>query len=94
MPRNSLQNELNAKIRVDGWGTNGEQNILNSITGVRFFSTNPNNKPALGVPSGLSEYGSLVIFGGIPYVVCLYVSVFGQLAIYNTNQGKWTIIRN
>lgn len=83
---------VNNKVKITGWGNNGESNILNSVNGLRAFSVNPNNKPAIGLPSGVSNYGTFIIIGGPIYPILIYISVFGQLAIYRTNQKAWKII--
>ena len=83
---------VNNKVKITAWGNNGESNILNSVNGLRAFSVNPNNKPAVGLPSGVSDYGTCIIIGGPIYPILIYISVFGQLAIYGTNQNAWKII--
>lgn len=86
-------NTLWKKIRVDQWGSNGETNITTSINGLRAFSVNPNNKPSCGLPSGISDYGTMVIIGGVTYAVLLYISVLGNFAIWSTHDQKWVVVR-
>ena len=64
---------------------------VSSITANTFaYSTNPNLKPSIGIPSGYSEYGTLFGFmGGLSYPIYMYADVFGNFAIYNTNQNQW-----
>ena len=60
--------------------------------GLSFWSANPNDKPAVGMPSGFLEYGTYIIFKGSEYPVLLYVSVTGEAAAWGTNNGAWKIL--
>ena len=68
-------------------------NILDKAPeGLSFWSANPNDKPAVGMPSGFLEYGTYIIFKGSEYPVLLYVSVIGEAAAWGTNNGAWKIL--
>lgn len=87
-------NTLNTKITYKKWcEENGMTNILDKAPeGLSFWSANPNNKPAVGMPSGFLEYGTYIIFKGSEYPVLLYVSVTGEAATWGTNNGAWKIL--
>lgn len=55
------------------------------------YSTNPNVLPNIGIPSGLSEYGTLILNKTPEYDSIIFHDIFGRLAVYNTHEGKWTI---
>ena len=86
--------QLNTKIAYKRWcDKNGLTNIIDKANeGISFWSANPGNKPAVGMPSGFSEYGTYIIFKGSGYPVLLYVSVFGEMAAWGTNNGAWKIL--
>ena len=85
---------LNTKITYKKWcKENGMTNILDKAPeGLSFWSANPNNKPAVGMPSGFSEYGTYIIFKGSEYPILIYASVFGETAVWGTNNGAWKIL--
>ena len=89
-----MTNQQNTKITYKKWcEENGMTNILDKAPeGLSFWSANPNNKPAVGMPSGFLEYGTYIIFKGGEYPVLLYVSVTGEAATWGTNNGAWKIL--
>ena len=86
--------QLNMKIAYKRWcDKNGLTNIIDKANeGISFWSANPGDKPAVGMPNGFSEYGTYIIFKGSEYPVLLYVSVFGETAAWGTNNGAWRIL--
>ena len=86
--------QLNTKITYKKWcEENGMTNIIDKAPeGLSFWSANPNDKPAVGMPSGFLEYGTYIIFKGSEYPVLLYVSVTGEAAAWGTNNGAWKIL--
>lgn len=86
--------QLNTKIKIDKWGENGEQNLLDTTVGIRCFSVNPNSNLDIGTPSGIVDYGTMIVFGGVEYTMVLYISVFGELATWNRMDSTWRIISN
>lgn len=89
-----MANQQNMKIAYKRWcDKNGLTNIIDKANeGISFWSANPGDKPAVGMPSGFSEYGTYIIFKGSEYPVLLYVSVFGEMAAWGTNNGAWKIL--
>ena len=85
---------LNMKITYKKWcEENGVTNIIDKAPeGLSFWSANPNDKPAVGMPSGFSEYGTYIIFKGSGYPILIYASVFGETAVWGTSNGAWKIL--
>lgn len=67
---------------LDIWGTQGDWFA---------YSTNPNTKPSIGLPAGLSEYGTIFGTCGSEYPNVIYIDVFGTMASYNTHENHWRI---
>ena len=86
--------QLNMKIAYKRWcDKNGLTNIIDKANeGISFWSANPGDKPAVGMPSGFSEYGTYIIFKGSEYPILIYASVFGETAVWGTNNGAWKIL--
>lgn len=79
-------------VRVGEWiPSNGYNPLTQGTSDTCFaYSVNPNLKIAQGVPSGCSEYAT--VFGirkTLSYPIMIYIDVFGNLAIWSTNQNKW-----
>lgn len=92
----TLANQIELKANLTdafvsrGWITNGAS-VLNLSIG--HWSCNPNALPSQGVPDGFSTYGSLHITDD-PYRQIIYIDVYGNVATYGTNQGKWNALAN
>lgn len=90
---NAVYDALLAKANVTTWLPNGG-NPLTLNTGLFAYSTNPNNIPSQGIPSGLSSYGTLIGVGsGTNYSTMLYISVLGGMAIWASNRQSWAIVK-
>ncbi len=89
------QTETNIAQKLTGttqtWLENGVNPFTTAPEGVSVYSTNPNIRPSMGLPSGLSEYGALIVFKGTTYPTMIYVDVFGRLAVWATNTQQWVI---
>lgn len=53
------------------------------------YSTDPNRLPAIGLPSNYSSYGTLFGIRSTAYALIQFVDKFGNLAIYDTENGRW-----
>ena len=81
-------NDIIRLIDTRLWGTNGSSINFSTTKKIYAASTNPNIKPSQGIPSGLSEYGSILSVGA-NYGIILYTDVFGRISMYATNPKKW-----
>lgn len=77
-------NEAKANGKQATWITNGYDPIANE-TGYFCYSTNPNNLPAQGLPTGANSYGT--VFGDCSgaYNSMFYLTVLGDLYLWKTN---------
>ena len=86
--------ELCSKITYREWcEEDGIADILvKAPDGISYWSANPSNKPYVGFPNGFSQYGTYIIFKGCAYRVLFYISVFGETAVWGTNNQAWKIL--
>ena len=61
--------------------------------GFNAFSINPNALPSIGYPEALTPYGTILILKGCIYHFILYIDVFGCPATWNSNDGRWNVIK-
>lgn len=78
-----------AMLIINTWGVNGESILANN--GIYARSYNHNILPSQGVPTGFSEYASVLSVIGPKYPIAAYIDVFGNLAIWNSNQNRWEV---
>jgi len=61
--------------------SNGFDLFGDTTSAIKMYSTNPNLVPQQGLPSSLSEYGTVVIFLKQGYKFAIYVDVFNKMAV-------------
>lgn len=66
--------------------------IFSVSDGITFWGVHPGLAPNIGIPSEITQYGTMVVIKGTDYPTVLYMSVHGQMAIYAVNGEQWRII--
>lgn len=87
---NELASNVANKISggIGAWFINNGQHA-DLPDGAWVYGVAPNAKPAVGIPSGFSEYGRIVIINGCSYPIIQYIDLCGRLAIYNMQDNCW-----
>lgn len=80
------------KVKIGTWLPTSGYDPLTSESGFFAYSVNPNLRVAQGIPSGLSEYATVIGIGtAVEYHIMIYIDLFGRIAMWSTYLNKWVI---
>lgn len=85
----NVSTEINNLVKGATWIPYNGMNPLTQNIGFYAYSVNPSLMISQGVPNSMSEHATIFGCNLTNYKLLLYIDVFGSVAVWNTNTGKW-----